>query len=76
MDTGSHMANMIYMDMPVGSGFSYAVTEEGWISSDTIFATQAHDFIKKVNVVLQLFIIYTYIYIYIYIKDDKKTLIS
>ncbi|XP_022002175.1 serine carboxypeptidase-like 13 [Helianthus annuus] len=43
----TQMANMIYMDMPVGSGFSYAVTEEGWISSDTIFATQAHDFIKK-----------------------------
>ncbi|MFS7938205.1 putative sinapoylglucose--sinapoylglucose O-sinapoyltransferase [Helianthus anomalus] len=45
-----YMANMIYVDMPVGSGFSYAETEQGWISSDTITATQATEFIKKVKV--------------------------
>ncbi|KAF5806172.1 putative sinapoylglucose--sinapoylglucose O-sinapoyltransferase [Helianthus annuus] len=43
----TQMANMIYVDMPVGAGFSYAETEQGWISSDTILATQANEFIKK-----------------------------
>ncbi|KAJ9550585.1 hypothetical protein OSB04_014630 [Centaurea solstitialis] len=41
------MANIIFMDIPAGSGFSYAETQEGWISSDSIMVTQAKDFIKK-----------------------------
>ncbi|KAK1413530.1 hypothetical protein QVD17_35305 [Tagetes erecta] len=33
--------------MPAGAGFSYAETEEGWISSDTILVNYSKDFIKK-----------------------------
>ncbi|XP_076939588.1 serine carboxypeptidase-like 13 [Bidens hawaiensis] len=43
----TQMANIIFVDMPAGTGFSYAKTEEGWISSDTILASQATEFIKK-----------------------------
>lgn len=40
---------MVFVDTPAGTGFSYAETEEGWISSDTIVANYSVDFIKKVN---------------------------
>ncbi|KAI3760703.1 hypothetical protein L1987_51102 [Smallanthus sonchifolius] len=40
-------ANMIFVDIPAGVGFSYAKTKEAWISSDSIMATQASRFIKK-----------------------------
>nr|XP_043610865.1 serine carboxypeptidase-like 13 [Erigeron canadensis] len=43
----TQMANMIFIDIPAGTGFSYAKTKKGWISSDTILATQANEFIKK-----------------------------
>ncbi|KAD7477688.1 hypothetical protein E3N88_00824 [Mikania micrantha] len=33
--------------MPAGAGFSYAETQEGWVSSDTILAANYKDFIKK-----------------------------
>ncbi|KAJ9550584.1 hypothetical protein OSB04_014629 [Centaurea solstitialis] len=41
------MANIIFVDMPAGSGYSYSNTEDGWISSDSIVVTQANEFIKK-----------------------------
>ncbi|XP_076926571.1 serine carboxypeptidase-like 16 [Bidens hawaiensis] len=41
------MANVIYVDMPAGAGFSYATTQEAWISSDSIVAKQANDFLRK-----------------------------
>ncbi|KAD6119647.1 hypothetical protein E3N88_10918 [Mikania micrantha] len=41
------VANMIFVDIPAGVGYSYAKTKEGWISSDTNMATQATAFIKK-----------------------------
>ncbi|KAI3736212.1 hypothetical protein L6452_15750 [Arctium lappa] len=41
------MANIIFMDIPAGTGYSYADTQEGWISSDSILVNQANDFIKK-----------------------------
>ncbi|KAK9051364.1 hypothetical protein SSX86_027991 [Deinandra increscens subsp. villosa] len=41
------MANVIFVDMPAGTGFSYATTKEAWISSDSILAKQANDFLKK-----------------------------
>ncbi|KAL8246185.1 hypothetical protein R6Q59_007401 [Mikania micrantha] len=41
------MANIVFVDMPAGTGFSYAETQEGWVSSDTILAANYKDFIKK-----------------------------
>ncbi|KAL8246239.1 hypothetical protein R6Q59_007455 [Mikania micrantha] len=43
----NEMANMIFVDMRVGAGFSYIETQEGWVSSDTILSTHFKDFIKK-----------------------------
>ncbi|KAL8246228.1 hypothetical protein R6Q59_007444 [Mikania micrantha] len=41
------MANIISVDMPTGTDFSYAETQEGWVSSDTILAANYKDFFKK-----------------------------
>ncbi|KAK9058309.1 hypothetical protein SSX86_023150 [Deinandra increscens subsp. villosa] len=46
-DAWTQVANIIYVDIPAGTGFSYAKTKEGWISSDTILAAQANEFLKK-----------------------------
>ncbi|KAL8246178.1 hypothetical protein R6Q59_007394 [Mikania micrantha] len=43
----TQIANMIFVDMPAGAGFSYSETQEGWVSSDTILATDYKDLIKK-----------------------------
>ncbi|KAK1413531.1 hypothetical protein QVD17_35306 [Tagetes erecta] len=43
----TQMASIVFVDIPAGTGFSYAETEEGWISSDTITAKYSNDFIKK-----------------------------
>ncbi|GJR17720.1 serine carboxypeptidase-like protein 16 [Tanacetum coccineum] len=43
----TQMANIIFVDMPVGSGFAYATTKEASISSDTIVAKQAKEFLRK-----------------------------
>ncbi|KAI7736724.1 hypothetical protein M8C21_001972, partial [Ambrosia artemisiifolia] len=40
-------ANMIFLDIPAGVGFSYAKTKEGWFSSDSLVASQATTFIRK-----------------------------
>ncbi|CAK9148560.1 unnamed protein product [Ilex paraguariensis] len=41
------VASIIYIDQPVGTGFSYANTSESYISSDTISATQTYEFLRK-----------------------------
>ncbi|XP_052624024.1 serine carboxypeptidase-like 13 [Lactuca sativa] len=46
-NTWTQMANLIIVDIPAGTGFSYAETKDGWISSDTILSIQANEFIKK-----------------------------
>ncbi|PWA44114.1 peptidase S10, serine carboxypeptidase, Alpha/Beta hydrolase fold protein [Artemisia annua] len=43
----TQMASVIFVDMPAGTGFSYAETKEGWTSSDSNMAIQANQFIKK-----------------------------
>lgn len=43
----TQMANIIFVDLPVGTGFAYATTKEASISSDTILAKQAKEFIRK-----------------------------
>ncbi|KAF7112881.1 hypothetical protein RHSIM_RhsimUnG0183200 [Rhododendron simsii] len=40
-------ASMIYLDSPVGAGFSYARNPEGWHSSDTKSAEQSYQFLGK-----------------------------
>ncbi|PWA34145.1 peptidase S10, serine carboxypeptidase, Alpha/Beta hydrolase fold protein [Artemisia annua] len=41
------MANVIFIDLPVGTGFSYAKTWESSRSSDSLVVTHAYDFIRK-----------------------------
>ncbi|KAJ0682867.1 putative peptidase S10, serine carboxypeptidase, alpha/Beta hydrolase [Helianthus annuus] len=43
------MASIIFVDIPAGTGFSYAKTKVAWVSSDSIVANLAHDFVKKVQ---------------------------
>jgi len=39
---------MIFLDQPVGAGFSYSRTLEGWPSSDSKSAQQSYEFLLKV----------------------------
>nr|XP_043611170.1 serine carboxypeptidase-like 13 [Erigeron canadensis] len=43
----TQIANILFIDIPAGIGFSYAESKKGWISSDSMLATQANEFIKK-----------------------------
>lgn len=47
------VSNVIFIDSPVGSGFSYATSEEGFISSDTMAVKKLVIFLKKVRIQLQ-----------------------
>lgn len=40
-------ASMIFLDAPVGTGFSYARTPGGWPTSDTKSAEQSYQFLRK-----------------------------
>ncbi|KAK2664824.1 hypothetical protein Ddye_003398 [Dipteronia dyeriana] len=40
-------ASIIFLDSPVGTGFSYSTTQQGWYSSDTDSAEQAYLFLTK-----------------------------
>lgn len=41
------VANIIFLDAPVGTGFSYANNWEGYIMNDTLSATQIYHFLRK-----------------------------
>ncbi|KAJ9175098.1 hypothetical protein P3X46_013680 [Hevea brasiliensis] len=41
------VANIIYLDAPVGSGFSYSTTWEGYKTGDLSSAAQTYDFLTK-----------------------------
>ncbi|KAF7815578.1 serine carboxypeptidase-like 13 isoform X2 [Senna tora] len=43
----SKVLNVIYMDIPVGTGFSYSRTQEGYHSSDKLWVEHGYDFLKK-----------------------------
>uniref|UniRef100_A0A0A9DN64 Carboxypeptidase n=1 Tax=Arundo donax TaxID=35708 RepID=A0A0A9DN64_ARUDO len=46
-ETWSKVSNIIFVDSPVGSGFSYATTNEGFGTSDTIAIKQLVIFLRK-----------------------------
>ncbi|XVF61385.1 hypothetical protein PTKIN_Ptkin08bG0124900 [Pterospermum kingtungense] len=41
------VANIIFLDAPVGTGFSYSRTFQGFKSGDTKFANDGYDFLRK-----------------------------
>jgi serine carboxypeptidase-like clade 1 len=40
--------NIIYLDAPVGAGFSYSESQEGYEMDDYKFVAQAYEFLIKV----------------------------
>ena len=44
-------ANVLFLDTPVGAGFSYATISEAWSASDTKVAAQAYEFPRNVSVI-------------------------
>jgi serine carboxypeptidase-like clade 1 len=43
------IANIIFVDAPVGTGFSYSTTWEGYQVSDTLSAAETYEFLRKVR---------------------------
>jgi serine carboxypeptidase-like clade 1 len=43
------IANIIFVDAPVGTGFSYSTTWEGYQVSDTLSAAESYEFLRKVR---------------------------
>lgn len=41
------VSNMIFIDAPVGTGFSYATNSEAYVADDTSSATQTNEFLRK-----------------------------
>ena len=44
-------ANVLFLDLPVGAGFSYATISEAWSASDTKVAAQAYEFLRNVSAI-------------------------
>ncbi|KAL0290784.1 UNVERIFIED_CONTAM: Serine carboxypeptidase-like 18, partial [Sesamum angustifolium] len=40
-------ANILFIDQPAGTGYSYAKSLEGSLTSDTLSARQTYDFLRK-----------------------------
>jgi hypothetical protein len=49
-DYGIQGINIIYLDAPVGTGFSYSKSYDGYIMDDYKFVAQAYEFLQKVCV--------------------------
>lgn len=43
------MANIIFLDWPVGAGFSYATTPKGYHTSDSAAPEDIYVFIREVS---------------------------
>ncbi|GLT28788.1 hypothetical protein SLA2020_036950 [Shorea laevis] len=43
----SKTANIIFLDFPVGAGFSYATSSDAWSTTDTESSQQAHYFLRN-----------------------------
>ncbi|WCJ18019.1 serine carboxypeptidase-like 7 [Euphorbia peplus] len=46
-DSWSKTVNILFLDAPVGAGFSYATTQEAWNSTDTETAAQVTEFLRN-----------------------------
>lgn len=46
--------NIVYLDAPVGAGFSYSETSDGYAMDDYKYVAQAYEFIQKVCVLFQI----------------------
>lgn len=42
-------ASILFVDAPVGTGFSFALTPDGFATSDTLAAREIYQFLKKVS---------------------------
>ena len=40
--------NIIFLDAPAGTGFSYSTTQEGYYVDEYIYAAQGYEFLQKV----------------------------
>lgn len=45
--TWTQKLNIIYLDAPVGTGYSYSTTQEGYYTSDTLSAEATYQFLRK-----------------------------
>ncbi|KAI9114173.1 hypothetical protein K1719_014823 [Acacia pycnantha] len=43
----TQVLNVIYIDLPVGTGFSYSQTQQGYHSSDILWIENSYDFLQK-----------------------------
>lgn len=41
------VANVLFIDFPVGTGFSYSTSSEGYTTSDTLATAHANEFLRK-----------------------------
>lgn len=56
-------ANVIYVDVPAGVGFSYAKTWEATKSGDSILASHIYDFVREVRNIYSLLVLVIVVYI-------------
>ncbi|XP_044508809.1 serine carboxypeptidase-like 18 [Mangifera indica] len=47
IDNYTGTASFIFLDSPVGTGFSYSTNSDAWASSDTAAAKEAYEFLRK-----------------------------
>ena len=60
----------MYIDLPVGTGFSYSQTQEGYHTSDTLWIDNTYEFLQKVNNKMDLAINRANIFLYLF--SNKK----
>ena len=54
MKTFVQVANIIFVDSPLGSGFSYSRKYEGYDANDTIWSEQASKFLLQVGKIIYI----------------------
>ena len=64
------VVNVMYIDLPVGTGFSYSQTQEGYHTSDTMWIDNTYEFLQKVNNKMDLAINRANIFLYLF--SNKK----